>query len=151
MTAHFHRFVSCVVFYCNYPSVKILVKSDLLIFYDTGIIKCTETQCERGNRPQKETLCQWNCSALCTVHCNLNPNNIECTSTFIAQISAVIKKRFTHSHHKTSLYSNKIPGNGNLYFVSQIKCEILLIQNYSKTWKKLTSLTYQQIDLSFAL
>ena len=132
MTAHFDRFVSCVEFYCNYPSIKILVKSDLLIFYDTGITKWTETQGERGNRSQTETLCQWNCNAICVVYCNLNLNNIKCTSKFSRQISAVIKKRFTHS---LSIQINT--SNGSLYFVSQIKCEtLLLIQNYRKTWQR---------------
>jgi len=92
-----------------------------------------------------ETLCQWNCSALCAiycnalcaVYCNLNLNNIECSSKFSGHISSIIKKRFTHSHHKMCVYSNKIPGNGNLYFVSQIKCETLLvIQNYRKIWQR---------------
>jgi len=89
-----------VEFYCNYPSIKILVKSDLLILYDTVWA---------GKQTADGNIISMNCNALCAVYCNLNFNNIECTSKFSGQISAVIRKWFTHSHHKMSVYSNKIP------------------------------------------
>jgi len=42
-----------VEFYCNYPSIKISIKTDLLVLCDTGIIKWTETLSVSGETNRK--------------------------------------------------------------------------------------------------